>query len=246
VTTRIGVARQEGRHRLDLVTDLVRPQVVQNRPDHLRIGLVATTALLLGGDEVELEVQLGPGACLELFDVAGTVAYHGRGRPAAWRTTIMLAQDARLRYDGAPFVVSDGADVERTFDLELHPTAGGWLRDTVVLGRSGEIGGRLRSRTAIAMDGHPVLLEDQLLDASGLRRSPGMLGPHRVIDTVLRVGADGLGPEDSAPPPGAAVRFDLVGGVGSVTRYLGADVATSPLVDFARPERTAEISSTAS
>ena len=28
-----------------------------------------------------------PGAALDLFDVAGTVAYHGRGRPAAWHTT---------------------------------------------------------------------------------------------------------------------------------------------------------------
>jgi urease accessory protein len=241
MTTRIGVVRQEGRHRLHLLSDLLRPQVVQHRPDRLRIGLVATTALLLGGDEVELEVELGPGACLELFDVAGTVAYHGRGQPAAWRTTIVLAEDAQLRYDGAPFVVSDGADVERTFDLGLDPTAGVWLRDTVVLGRFGEIGGRLRSRTAIAVDGQPVLREDQLLDPAGIRRSPGMLGPYRVIDTVLAIGTD-----RSAPPPGAAVRYDLVGGLGSITRYIGADVAMSPLGDFARPERTAEIASTGS
>ena len=240
MTTRIGVARHEGRHRVDLVSDLIRPQLVQHCPDRLRIGLVATTALLLGGDEVELEVRLGPGACLELFDVAGTVAYHGRGRPARWRTTIMLDEDARLRYGGAPFVVSDGADVERTFDLDLHPTAGVWLRDTVVFGRSGEIGGRLRSRTAIAVDGHPVLREDQLLDPSGIRRSPGMLGPHRVIDAVLTVGtAGGDGTDRSATSPGAAVRFDLVGGVGSVTRYLGAEVSTSPLLEFARPQSTA-------
>jgi urease accessory protein len=224
VTTRIGVTRHHGRHRLDLVGGLLRPQLVLDRSDHVRIGLVATTALLLGGDEVELEVQLGPDTVLELFDVAGTVAYHGRGRPAAWRTTVTLAEGARFRYRGAPFVVSEGADVERTFDLDLDPTANIWLRETVVLGRSSEVGGRLRNRMAITVDGRHVLLEDQLLDPAGIRRSPGMLGSHRVLDTVLAVGTD-----EPAPVPGTAVRFGLVGGLGSVTRYLGADVAASPL-----------------
>jgi urease accessory protein len=228
VTTRIGVACQHGRHRLDLTDGLLRPQVVRGAADHVRIGLVATTALLLAGDEVELEVEVGPGASLELFDAAGTVAYHGRGRSAAWRTTVVLAEGARLRYEGAPFVVADGADVERSLELGLDPTASVWLRETVVLGRSGEVGGRLRSLMAITVDGRHVLLEDQLLDPAGIRRSPGMLGSHRVLDTVLAVGTDEL-----APAPGAAVRFGLVGGLGSITRYLGADVAVSPL----EPER---------
>lgn len=224
MTTRIGVARHGGRHRVTLVGGLLRPQLVLDEPDHVRIGLVATTALLLAGDEVELEVELGSGACLELFDVAGTVAYHGRGRASAWRTRIMLAEQARLRYQGAPFVVAEGADVERTLDLSLDPTANVWLRETVVLGRSGEIGGRLRSRTEVAVAGRQVLLEDQILDPSGIRRSPGMLGSHRVIDTVLEVGT-----EETGTPPSAAIQFGLVGGVGSITRYLGTDVASSPL-----------------
>ena len=235
MTTRIGVARQGGRHRVALVGGLIRPQLVLERPDHVRIGLVATTALLLGGDEVELEVELGPGACLELFDVAGTVAYHGRGRAAAWRTRIMLAEQARLRYQGAPFVVAEGADVERTLDLSVDPTANVWLRETVVLGRSGETGGRLRSRTEVAVAGRQVLLEDQILDPSGIRRSPGMLGTHRVIDTVLTLGDDGVGADRASV--GTAVRFGLEGGVGSLTRYLGADVAGSPL----EPDRRSEI-----
>ena len=81
---------------------------------------------------------------------------------------------------------------------------------------------------AIKVDGRHVLLEDQLLDPAGIRRSPGMLGSHRVIDTVLAVGTN-----EPVSAPGTAVRFGLVGGVGSITRYLGADVAASPL----EPER---------
>jgi urease accessory protein len=108
--------------------------------------------------------------------------------------------------------------------LDLDPTAGVWLRETIVLGRFDEVGGRLRNQMAIAVDGRPVLLEDQILDPSGIRRSPGMLGSHRVIDTVLEVGT-----EEAGTPPAAAIRFGLVGGVGTITRYLGEDVAASPL-----------------
>ncbi len=46
---------------------------------------------------MEIEVEVGPGASLELFDVAGTVAYHGRGRPAAWHTRLELADGGTLR-----------------------------------------------------------------------------------------------------------------------------------------------------
>ena len=190
---------------------------------------MATTALLLGGDEVELEVRVGPDATLELFDVAGTVAYHGRGKSASWRVTIVVDDGACLNYRGAPFVVSDGADVLRTLDLSLDPTASVWLRETLVLGRSGQVGGRVRSRTAITVGGHQVLLEDQHLDPSGIRQGPGMLGSHRVIDSVVAVGQDAVGRGAPSLLPGGAVRFDLVGGVGSLTRYLGADVAGSPL-----------------
>jgi urease accessory protein len=229
VTTRIGVTRQQDRQRLDLLGGLLRPQVVRDGPDHVRIGLVATTALLLGGDEVELAVRVGRDASLELFDVAGTVAYHGRGRSASWRVTIALDNGASLDYYGAPFVVSDGADVVRTLDLSLDPTASLRLRETVVLGRSGQAGGRLRNRTAITVGGQPVLLEDQLLDPSGIRNSPGMLGSHRVIDTVVALGPNAVGRDEPSLLPGGAVQFGLVGGVGSLTRYLGDEVASSPL-----------------
>ena len=44
-----------------------------------RSALLATTATLLGGDTLRLAVEVGPGLRLDLRDVAGTVAYHGRG-----------------------------------------------------------------------------------------------------------------------------------------------------------------------
>jgi len=51
---------------------------------------------------------------------------------------------------------------------------------------------------------------------------PGLLGGRRVVDTVLTVGQ----PAPVAPP---AVTYALLGGVGTVTRYLGTELADSPL-----------------
>lgn len=221
--TRIVVERAGERHRVFARPGLIRAQTIRNDTRSCRIGLLATTALLLGGDTVEVDVEVGPGATLELFDVAGTVAYHGRGRPAAWHTTVRVAAGGTLRWSGEPFVVADGADVERTLDLDLDAAATLRLRETLVLGRSGEVGGRLRNRTAIRVGSEPVLLEDQFLDPAGLRTHPGVLGAHRVIDTVITVG----GPAPPTPP--TAVRFGLVGGRAFLIRYLGSELATSPL-----------------
>jgi len=223
VTTRIVVEQAGERHRIFTRPALIRAQTVRNDARSCRIGLLATSALLLGGDRVLVEVEVGRGANLELFDVAGTVAYHGRGQPAAWQTTARVADGGTLRWAGEPFVVADGADVLRTLELELDASAILRLRETLVLGRSGEVGGRLETRTGIRIGGELVLLEDQQLDPSGLRGYPGMLGQHRVIDSLIAVGG-------AVPmPPRDAVQFGLVGGRGSVTRYLGSELAESPL-----------------
>ena len=220
--TTVVVERVGGRHVARLTQDLLRPQVVASGPDRCRIGLLATTALLLGGDEVALEVRVGPGARLDLFDVAGTVAYHGRGAPSAWRVRLVVEEGATLTYAGEPFVVADGADVTRALDVDLAADAAAVVRDTVVLGRAGQVGGRLRSVTRVRRVGEDVLLEDQALDPARLRSAPGLLGPHRVLDTLGWFGA-------AVPPAVGATTFALVDGAGTLARWLGASLAASPL-----------------
>jgi urease accessory protein len=216
----VGDGRTRTRH------GLLRAQQLPGGHGWTRIGLVATEALLLGGDTVELEVTLDHGARLELFEVAGTVAYHGRGRRAAWQVRVRLAAGARLRCRGEPFVVADGADVERSLDLDLAPAASAVLREIVVFGRSGEQGGRLRNRTCLRVSGEPVLLEDQCLDGP-TRILPGILGDHRVIDTVTMLGDFQM---PLAPP--RSTSFSLAGGHGALIRHLGHQVAESPIPDL--------------
>ncbi len=236
MTTTIAVERVDGRHVARLRQGLLRPQVVASSADRCRVGLLATGALLLGGDVVELEVSVGAGARLDLFDVAGTVAYHGRGAPSAWHVRVELAAGAGLTYAGEPFVVGDGADVTRTLAIDLGPGAAAAVRDTVVLGRSGQRGGRLRSLTSVRQEGRPVLLEDQRLDPDLLRDAPGMLSAHRVLDTVTWLGP--ARPQPARPQPLGATTYALVDGAGTLTRWLGTSLAESPLhqVDVGRAD----------
>ena len=223
-TTTIAVDLVDGRHRVRTRYGQLRAQRLHGPPQLARVALVGQTALLLGGDEVELEVSLGPGTTLELTEVAGTIAYHGRGRPARWTTRIAIAADARLIWAGEPFVVADGAEVTRTTSVDLAETATAVIRETVVLGRSREQGGRLRSRTAVRRDGRPVMIEDLVLDPAD-REAPGLLGDARVIDSLLRLG----GPAERDPASPGTVRCALAEPGCTLTRFLGREVAASPL-----------------
>ena len=186
--TRVAVvAGADGRARLDLATGLLAPRVVRVTGSRAEVALVATTATLLGGDQVGLEVEVGTGTWLDLRDVAGTVAYHGRGRPCRVDVRLRVAPGATLIWAGEPLVVSGGADVTRTLDVDV--AAGGrlLLRDTVALGRSGETGGDLRCTTTASVDGRPALVEELRL-GSFARSWPGVLGHARVVDTVTALG----------------------------------------------------------
>jgi urease accessory protein len=223
--TTLTVELVEGRHQVRMRHGLLRAQRLHGPPDRARVALVGQTALLLGGDEVELQIEMGSGAVLELSEVAGTVAYAGRGRRAKWTTNITLGRGAQLTWAGEPLVVADGARVTRRTSIDLSDDASAILRETIVLGRSGEVGGAIRSRMRVQREGSPILIEDLLLDPQD-RHGPGLLGQHRVIDSLLVLGAD-------TPDTGAgAVRFELAEPASTLIRYLGSDLAQSPL---ARP-----------
>ncbi len=93
--------------------------------------------------------------------MSGTVAYAGRGRSASWDADARVDAGGLLVWDALPFVVADGADVERTMHVALADRGargqGGvaLLRETLVLGRTGEVGGRLRSRTRVELSTSP-------------------------------------------------------------------------------------------
>jgi urease accessory protein len=186
-----------------------------------RVALVPEQAVLLAGDHVTVSVRVGRGRSLEIVEPGGTVAYAMRGHQARWDVTIEVEEAGRLVWHGEPFVVAAGADVRRTLSVVLGAAASLVLRETLVLGRSGEAPGRLLCRTDIVRESSPVLVED--VDCATA------LGPHRVLDQVLHLGGDREAGEHSMVLESGDV----------LHRWLGAETHASPLgvrQSSARPE----------
>lgn len=220
--TRVAVRRGSpgGPCRVDLSRGLLAPQLLHRNEHGARIALVATTAILIAGDHLDIEVHVEAGLRLDLIDVAATVAYHGRGgAPAQIKLNVAMDQAATLVWEAEPLVVSDGADVARITRIEVAEGARLLLRDRVVLGRHGENGGSLSCRTRISLGNRPALAEDLALAAPPLpghggRTTPGVLGDNTVMDTVIAVGWQPTRDDNPGEPsvfelavPGAVARI---------------------------------------
>lgn len=213
-TTRIRVERGSGRLRTELVVGKLAPRLISRDETRAHVGMTAAEMILLDADEVHLQVEIGAGCTLRLEDVGGMVAYPRKrpeqlGPPAQWHVDLRLEQDARLIWEGLPFVIAQDSDVLRRTRVDLAEGARALIRETLVWGRSGETGGRLRSITHAADPGGDLLLED--VEADAAQPAPGILGEHRVLDSLIA-----LGFEPSTEPG------DLVlAKQGAVARFLG-------------------------
>lgn len=226
--TRLRLSLEDGaRSRVRSATTLsdpsassVRPMLLSHDAGGARVSLVPDGALLLGGDAIELDIEVGPGACLDLVEPGGTVAFDMRGGRASWSVLVTLGPGARLTWAGEPFIVSAGADVRRTTVVRMAQSATLAMRETLVLGRHGESPGRILQHTAVSVDREPVLVEELPLDDLD---AAILLGGHRVLASVLAVGEDHpSGPE--------ADRFDLDGGA-RLWRRLGTQAHETELVE---------------
>jgi len=219
--TRIAIERAAGPVRLHLAPGLLQPRLVSRGGTSAQVALVASGATLLGGDEVAVDVEVGDGCTLGIEDVGGTVAYESTGVPSRFDVRIRLGAGARLIWRAHPFVVTDGADVRRRTAITLGEGAALLLRETLVLGRTGERGGRLATALeARGAGGVPLLIEH--LDLDGASPRPGVLGGHRVLDTALLLGrrppeSPVDGPTDSGAP--RVLHLEQPGAIG---RALGA------------------------
>lgn len=175
------------RARVRTSAGVLRPFTLSCRAASARICLVPTSALLLAGDHVQISVDVGPEAHLEVVETAGTVAYDMRDAcagpgSARWDVEIRVADGGSLRWEALPLVVATGADVLRCTTVRLGASAALWLRETLVLGRSGEAGGRVRSRLDVHRE-VPVLVETT---------DSGDFGS-RVVDSLLVIGHEAVG-----------------------------------------------------
>lgn len=215
--TRVAVRPGVDAASVDLVAGLVVPRLISRTASSATVALVAGGALLLGGDRVALDVDVAPGCALELTDVGGTVAYDADGVPSSWTVRIRVGDGGSLCWHGLPLVVASGADVERSMSADLGVGATALLRETTVLGRSGETGGRIALRMQAWSADLPILIE--AFDADARRPAPGIVGTHRVIDTIVALGYR---------PPVSQLDLQLEQ-PGAIARFLGAQAHLSEL-----------------
>jgi urease accessory protein len=179
------------------------PLVLRETPDALY--LVGGAGGPLGGDDLALDVEVGPGAHLRVRSAGATLAQPGpHGGSSRLRCTIRVGDGASLDWAPEPLVSVRASDhvVETTVDL----AASAWLElhDEIALGRADEAPGRLRSRCRVTRDGVPVLAHDlDLGGPDGAWAGPAGIGPARFVTSILRVG-----PDLRAPDPGAVATAD--------------------------------------
>lgn len=216
--TSIEVERCEERVSIGLAGGAVIPRVLSATDNTARVALVAGGALLLGGDQVSIDIVVGEGCTLHVQDIGGTVAYDADGVESEWAVTARLEAGATLVWHALPMVVATGANVRRSFTASLADAAHLCLRETIVLGRYGETGGRIESHTDVA----GLFVEHLSLDGSAPQ--PGITGDATVLDSVLIAGVR---------PPAAEGTLEFEG-AGALARYLGAEAHRSPLDEVFR------------
>lgn len=215
--TRIEVDLVDGRARICTLAHggLVAARPLRKRGHRISIALVGIRMALLGGDDLNLHIRVGAGVILEVVEATGMVAYDADGQRSNWHAGITVEKDAALIWHGEPFVAARGSNVHRVTELTLDENARALLRETLVLGRSGESGVCLRNRVDLTHRGEPLLSEEMVIDEQ-TRHLPGLVAPSRVVATLTGAG---WRPEGEARDPH---RLDL-GGEGALYRALEFD-----------------------
>jgi urease accessory protein len=144
----------------------------------------------LGGDELALDITVGSRAYLTVRSAAATLAQPGTdGAPSTLTQCFVVEDDASLDWRPEPLVSVAGSDHVVDTHISLQRSARLWHTDELVLGRSGEGPGRLRTRCRVERVGVPLLAHDLDLGAGAPGEgSAAIVGDARAVITTLAVG----------------------------------------------------------
>jgi urease accessory protein len=154
-----------------------------------RVYLVGGAAGPLGGDELHLDIEVGPGASLCLRTVAASIALPNRtGDGSRMEIRATVATGGRLSWLPEPLIAARGCRHHTTSTVELATGAGLVWRDELVCGRHGEPSGDARVGTAVLLDGRPLHQHELAVGPS----APGwsgaaVLGGAGAVGSVLLV-----------------------------------------------------------
>jgi urease accessory protein len=186
-SARVEVVRRGGR---DVVADLRSEPPLTVRRAGDRVLVVGSAAGPVGGDELALDVAVGPGATLTLGTVAATMAWPGpTGAPSSQSVHATVADGGHLAWVPEPLVLVARCRHHATTEVHLRGRAAASILEEVTLGRSGEEPGTLHASWRVTRDGRPLLHHAEHLgpDVPGWG-SAVSVGRHRHLLAAVTVG----------------------------------------------------------
>jgi len=128
------------------------------RPTSAGLYLLSASATPVGGDDVLLDVDVGPGASLTVRSAAASVARPGPGgRVSRLRVRARVGRRAELCWAPEPLVAAAACRHESEAWVSVASGARLWWRETLVAGRFGEEPGWCRSSLSVDVGGEPAL-----------------------------------------------------------------------------------------
>lgn len=159
------------------------------RDDVARVCIAAGAAGPIGGDRLELRVDVGTGSTLVLHDVSATLLLPGpRDEESRLRVDVHVGTRATLVWLPDPVIAAHGCRHAGEVRIALDRGARLILREELLLGRSGEQPGNLRQHVRVRLDGRPLLHQQLIIGPEApASDGPAVTGGHRAIGSLLVV-----------------------------------------------------------
>ncbi|MEP3946276.1 urease accessory protein UreD [Ascidiaceihabitans sp.] len=158
--SRLKDLRQEGSYR----SIFPRPQ-----NGTLEAVIINTAGGVTGGDRFATTISARQNARISVTTQAAERIYRATGsEPGHMKTNLSVAQDAQLFWLPQETILFEGCNLERSLDVDVHPSAKFLMLEPLVFGReaSGEAlrSGAIRDRVSITSDGCPIYLDRVQMD----------------------------------------------------------------------------------
>lgn len=190
------------------------PPVTVRRCDDT-ILLVASAAAPVGGDEIELAVDVEAGATARIGSAAASVVWPGAtGGRSTTTTRCRVGVGGHLSWCPEPTVSVRGSDHVTSTTVELAGDASCLVVEEVALGRQGEPSGALELRLRVERDGHPLVHHAERFgpDVAGAGSVVGVASARHVWSSVL-VGPPAGEPAVRVEPDRAVARLPVAADV---------------------------------
>lgn len=172
-----------------------------------RVALSAGAAGPLGGDDLRLDVEVGPGAVLVLRSVAASLVLPGpHGAPSRSDVRVYVAAGGALVWLPGLVIAAHGCRHHAFAHVTLEAGARLLVREEFLLGRHAEAPGALRQRLRVCLGDRP-LYDQELAVGPGADGwdGPAVTGGSRAVGAALVVDpAWGVGAASVLPPTAEA------------------------------------------